>query len=88
MAAIGSLVFCTACGNLLDGPAGDKKAVLVCELCGMENTGIVTGASTDCLKALLSLPSRYFINLNHYDLQTLSLPFCFAFEEIGCSNVD
>lgn len=41
MAAIGSLVFCTACGNLLDGSSGDKKAVLTCEICGTENKGIL-----------------------------------------------
>ena len=39
MAAIGSLVFCTACGNLLDGSSGNAKAILVCEVCGTENTG-------------------------------------------------
>ena len=41
MAAIGSLVFCTACGNLLDGSSGDKKATLTCEICGIENQGII-----------------------------------------------
>lgn len=40
MAAIGSLVFCTDCGNLLDGTSGDKEAVLTCEVCGAENKGV------------------------------------------------
>lgn len=39
MAAIGSLVFCTDCGNLLDGSSGDEKAILICDLCGTENRG-------------------------------------------------
>lgn len=39
MAAIGSLVFCTACGDLLEGSSGDKKAILRCEICGTENKG-------------------------------------------------
>ncbi len=39
MAAIGSLVFCTDCGNLLDGSTGDKKAILICEVCGTHNKG-------------------------------------------------
>lgn len=40
MAAIGSLVFCTDCGNLLDGSSGDKEAILTCEVCGTENKGV------------------------------------------------
>ena len=39
MSAIGSLVFCTDCGNLLDGSSGDEKAILTCEVCGTENKG-------------------------------------------------
>ncbi|KAF2451350.1 DNA-directed RNA polymeras-like protein I subunit [Karstenula rhodostoma CBS 690.94] len=34
MAAIGSLVFCTDCGNLLDGGAGKQNAILTCQVCG------------------------------------------------------
>ncbi|KAF2083373.1 hypothetical protein K490DRAFT_76603 [Saccharata proteae CBS 121410] len=34
MSAIGSLVFCPDCGNLLDGSTGDQKATLTCEVCG------------------------------------------------------
>lgn len=40
MAAIGSLVFCTDCGNLLDGSSGDDKAILECDVCGTGNQGI------------------------------------------------
>ncbi|KAF2102945.1 hypothetical protein NA57DRAFT_52486 [Rhizodiscina lignyota] len=37
MSAIGSLVFCTDCGNLLDGSGGDEKAILLCDVCGASN---------------------------------------------------
>ncbi len=40
MAAIGSLVFCTDCGNLLDGASGDERAILKCDVCGTENRGM------------------------------------------------
>ncbi|KAF2482916.1 DNA-directed RNA polymeras-like protein I subunit [Neohortaea acidophila] len=36
MAAIGSLVFCTDCGNLLD-PNHRRKEHIQCELCGAQN---------------------------------------------------
>lgn len=39
MSAIGSLVFCTDCGNLLDNSKGDVNAILVCDCCGVENRG-------------------------------------------------
>ncbi|KAE9969335.1 hypothetical protein BLS_005416 [Venturia inaequalis] len=34
MAAIGSLVFCQSCGNLLDSANGDDSVVLTCDVCG------------------------------------------------------
>ncbi|KAL1311784.1 hypothetical protein AAFC00_001868 [Neodothiora populina] len=34
MSAIGSLVFCTDCGNLLDSSSGQQQTTLVCEVCG------------------------------------------------------
>ena len=37
MAAIGSLVFCTDCGNLLPATKGSEKSILLCECCGAEN---------------------------------------------------
>ena len=40
MSAIGSLVFCTACGDLLDSSTGDPKTVLVCAVCGTENRDV------------------------------------------------
>jgi DNA-directed RNA polymerase I subunit RPA12 len=40
MAAIGSLVFCTDCGNLLPSTKGSDRNVLSCECCGAENKGM------------------------------------------------
>lgn len=39
MAAIGSLLFCTACGNLLPPSTGEQNAVIVCDQCGTHNKG-------------------------------------------------
>ncbi|KAI1335459.1 hypothetical protein F5Y15DRAFT_419946 [Xylariaceae sp. FL0016] len=41
MAAIGSLVFCTNCGNLLPVSKGNVKNILNCDCCGTENKDIV-----------------------------------------------
>ena len=38
MAAIGSLVFCTDCGNLLEANTG-RKAYIHCDVCGTQNKG-------------------------------------------------
>lgn len=40
MSAVGSLVFCTDCGNLLDSSTGNKNTILVCDCCGAENKGL------------------------------------------------
>ncbi|KAG9504430.1 hypothetical protein J7337_004403 [Fusarium musae] len=39
MAAIGTLVFCIDCGNLLPATKGTQRNVLHCECCGAENRG-------------------------------------------------
>lgn len=44
MAAIGSLVFCTDCGNLLPGTKGSEKSILMCDGCGKANRD--TGSKT------------------------------------------
>ena len=41
MSAVGFLVFCTDCGNLLDSSTGNTNAILVCECCGAENKGML-----------------------------------------------
>lgn len=40
MAAIGSLVFCTDCGNLLPATQGSEKNSLQCECCDAWNKGL------------------------------------------------
>lgn len=61
MAAIGSLVFCTDCGNLLDGSSGDEKAILKCDVCGTENRGIAPAVTRRYLTDTLMWPHRYII---------------------------
>ncbi|KAL2006329.1 hypothetical protein VTN00DRAFT_9983 [Thermoascus crustaceus] len=41
MSAIGSLIFCTDCGNLLQESTGDANAILVCDVCGTRNRDTV-----------------------------------------------
>lgn len=41
MAAIGSLVFCESCGNLLDSANGDDSVVLTCDVCGAKCKGML-----------------------------------------------
>lgn len=39
MSAIGSLIFCNDCGNLLDESSGDPTKIIVCSICGARNKG-------------------------------------------------
>ncbi|KAJ5929242.1 hypothetical protein N7454_007090 [Penicillium verhagenii] len=41
MSVIGSLIFCTDCGNLLRESTGDANAVLHCTVCGTRNKDTV-----------------------------------------------
>ncbi|OQD67372.1 hypothetical protein PENDEC_c037G05934 [Penicillium decumbens] len=41
MSVIGSLIFCTDCGNLLRESTGDANATLLCTVCGARNKDIV-----------------------------------------------
>ncbi|KAI5296837.1 hypothetical protein KEM56_005302, partial [Ascosphaera pollenicola] len=50
MAAIGSLIFCTSCGNLLRESSGDANAILTCELCGTQNRDIPARTITSSSK--------------------------------------
>ena len=50
MAAIGSLVFCTDCGNLLDESTGDAKAILICDVCGTHNKDTASTSVTTTSK--------------------------------------
>ncbi|POR36245.1 DNA-directed RNA polymerase subunit [Tolypocladium paradoxum] len=49
MAAIGSMVFCTDCGNLLPATKGTEKNILQCECCGVWNRD--TGSKTILTKS-------------------------------------
>ncbi|KAK2779246.1 DNA-directed RNA polymerase I core subunit rpa12 [Onygenales sp. PD_12] len=51
MASIGSLIFCTDCGNLLRESSGDQNAILVCELCGTKNKDTASKTITSESKA-------------------------------------
>ncbi|TVY46670.1 DNA-directed RNA polymerase I subunit [Lachnellula occidentalis] len=56
MSAIGSLVFCTDCGNLLDSSTGNQNTILLCECCGAENKDTASKTITTTTKAA-SFPS-------------------------------
>jgi hypothetical protein len=74
MAAIGSLVFCTDCGNLLETNTS-RKTYLTCEVCGAQNKGedyISTSAYT--LNDVLTV-YRHIQQDHHYSLQAHSVPF-------------
>ena len=60
MSAIGSLVFCTDCGNLLEPSKGIKDSVLKCECCGTENKGTHP-------------PGRGFLNVNVADTASTTI---------------
>ncbi|KAK1759476.1 hypothetical protein QBC47DRAFT_420426 [Echria macrotheca] len=46
MASIGSLIFCTECGNLLPASKGSQKNILQCDCCGAENQDHAPKTST------------------------------------------
>ncbi|PSS16765.1 hypothetical protein M430DRAFT_122409 [Amorphotheca resinae ATCC 22711] len=46
MSAIGTLVFCTDCGNLLDSSAGDHNTILICHCCGAQNKNTAAKTTT------------------------------------------
>ncbi|KAL5601184.1 hypothetical protein BROUX41_005989 [Berkeleyomyces rouxiae] len=51
MAAIGSLVFCTMCGNLLPASKGTTKGILRCDACHSENRDMAAQTITTETKA-------------------------------------
>ena len=74
MSAIGSLVFCTDCGNLLDGSSGDEKAILTCEVCGTENTGL---SRLPSLLICLNLAYSHLTDTSSKTIRTKSKPTAF-----------
>lgn len=88
MAAIGSLVFCTDCGNLLDGGAGKQNAILTCRVCGAQCKGSMPFFSY-CILLVphgLTKTSRHIIQSHCNALQTYCIPIIFARKEIGGAN--
>ena len=69
MAAIGSLVFCTDCGNLLDGSIGNRKRTLHCQVCGTKNQD-----TADTTVTTTSKPSAFpsILRQKRSDVQTLT----------------
>lgn len=91
MAAIGTLVFCTDCGNLLDGSSGDNKAVLTCDVCGTLNKGQYLDPSRalwpGLLSALISLQfHRYLIEDCHHEVQAHGFPIGAAVQTVSGPN--
>ncbi|KAI4242133.1 MAG: hypothetical protein L6R40_004176 [Gallowayella cf. fulva] len=75
MTAIGSLVFCTDCGNLLDGASGDRAVILNCEVCGTKNadtssTTITTKSKPSAFPSALRSKRSAVQTLTEEDTQT------------------
>ena len=91
MAAIGSLVFCTACGNLLEHNIG-RKAYLECDICGTQNKDtsskvVVTHSKPSAFPSTLRTRLRSDVQeMTEEDMQTeatIKQP-C---EKCGCEEV-
>ncbi|KAF2788721.1 DNA-directed RNA polymeras-like protein I subunit [Melanomma pulvis-pyrius CBS 109.77] len=75
MAAIGSLVFCTDCGNLLDGGAGKQNAILTCQVCGASckdtsTKTIITRSKPSAFPSALRAKRSEVQTLTEADMQT------------------
>ncbi|KAI0843194.1 hypothetical protein F5Y06DRAFT_257135 [Hypoxylon sp. FL0890] len=75
MAAIGSLIFCTDCGNLLPVSKGNVKNILLCECCGTENRDtasktIVTESKPSDFPSLLRQKLSIVQSVKRHDVQT------------------
>ncbi|PGH26856.1 hypothetical protein AJ80_01437 [Polytolypa hystricis UAMH7299] len=69
MSAIGSLIFCTDCGQLLSESTGDENAILICDLCGAKNKDTPPKTITSESKPN-AFPSA--LRAKHSDLQALT----------------
>ncbi|KAK3202789.1 hypothetical protein GRF29_154g756926 [Pseudopithomyces chartarum] len=75
MAAIGSLVFCTDCGNLLDGSAGKQNAILTCQVCGASckdssSKTVVTRSKPEAFPSALRTKRSEVQTVDDSDMQT------------------
>jgi hypothetical protein len=81
MSAVGSLVFCTDCGNLLDNSTGNQKHILVCECCGAENNGM-PGEDFSYSHTETDNP-RYGLKDYYGNYEAILFPFSFEAKTIG-----
>ncbi|EXF79564.1 transcription factor S-II [Colletotrichum fioriniae PJ7] len=58
MSAIGTLVFCTDCGNLLPASMGTEKNTLTCDCCGADNKGKLIAAGVLFINAVQELQTN------------------------------
>ncbi|CAH0048663.1 unnamed protein product, partial [Clonostachys solani] len=97
MAAIGSLVFCVDCGNLLPSTRGSERNTLRCECCGAENKDsgskkIVTSSKPADFPSFLRQKLQSSVqNVVRHEIQTDSVvhekcPKC-GREEVTYTNV-
>lgn len=75
MTAIGSLVFCSDCGNLLDGSAGKQNAILTCAVCGASckdtsTKTITTQSKPTAFPSALRAKRSEVQTINEADMQT------------------
>lgn len=75
MSAIGSLVFCTDCGNLLDGSSANGKAILICDVCGASckdasSKVVVTRSKPTAFPSSLRAKKSEVQTLTEADMQT------------------
>ncbi|EOA86952.1 DNA-directed RNA polymerase I core subunit rpa12 [Exserohilum turcicum] len=79
MSAIGSLVFCTDCGNLLDGSVGQQQnVVLTCGVCGAHNKDtssktVVTVSKPTAFPSTLRAKRSEVQTISEEDVQTTSV---------------
>lgn len=80
MSAIGSLIFCNDCGNLLDESSGDPTKIVVCGVCGTRNKGALNFDSICCVLIALRWPiltpkfARYPPQNHRLRIQTQRIP--------------
>lgn len=87
MAAIGSLVFCTACGDLLDASSGDERAILKCNVCGTENKGTYHNLRKE-VKVLIDVMIRYIGHHNYDKIEAHSIPLSSPLKAISSADLD
>ncbi|KAH6882766.1 hypothetical protein BKA58DRAFT_303508 [Alternaria rosae] len=78
MSAIGSLVFCTDCGNLLDGSAGKQNVILTCAACGAQckdtsSKTVVTVSKPTAFPSSLRAKRSEVQTISEEDVQTSSV---------------